>query len=167
MQEPVILGISPGKEMMGIALIVKGTLVDWRIRSTKKADKSKRYMTFIQNVSHTHRVSVIAVKTLAYPRSMYRKNFISDIQSYCQEQGIECRMYTLSQLKKLAVRKDCKTRKELMTAIAEKKPELIPVLRKERTNRNAYYIKIFEAVAAALVTEKIMNARNAVNRLSH
>lgn len=166
MLEPAILGISPGKRTMGVALIANGTLIDWRIKTTKKSDGFERYIKYIDTVARSHSVVTIAIKESSHIRSDYRKRFIHEVKAYCAAHNIQWYRFNYSLLRKLTLKQECRTRTELIKALAEKKPELILLARKELKNGKTYYITMFEAVAAALLAEKYMNARNAVKRLS-
>ena len=74
---------------------------------------------------------------------------IGSLNVLLERKGISVVYYTLSDLKKHYCPNKEATKETIASCVVSKYPELLPELHKEQANRNSYYIRVFEAVAAA------------------
>lgn len=148
-----LLGISPGTRIIGIAVIIKGELVEWKVRTFKEkwcCDKQTAILSIIDKLIEHYDVKVISLKKIDPLKSSFQlDSLVVSIEKLGIDKGINVKRYSLSDLdydNRSGIR-DGKTK--LTESIVEKHPELKKAYLKERNNRREYYTKMFEAIAMA------------------
>lgn len=146
-----ILGISPGTRYMGIALQRNDELYEWKIKTYKGVwsdEKLLKAMNYIEGLIVSHVVNHIACKLPHSSRcSQALKSLIEKIKAIAKEYKLKLHIYSISDLKDFFL-SGIRNKKSLAGHITIKHPELNRIFLREKENKNQYYLKIFEAVAA-------------------
>ncbi|MFN8250235.1 MAG: hypothetical protein U0V75_00030 [Ferruginibacter sp.] len=82
------------------------------------------------------------------------KELISCLQSYCTANKIPLFIETPSSFDRVYPQGVKKSKKALMSVLVEQFPQLTYCYQKELRNKNKYYYKLFEAVAAAMLHQE-------------
>lgn len=148
-----ILGISPGTNTMGIALIKGNQLIDWRIKVFDKNwshEKLDKIINVLHQIIIKHNVSVLAIKVVHPNRSSDGLNqLISAITSLSKSKEVTLFICSVWDVKTHCL-KDGKTNDEkVVEYVFQKYPELHREYQKEINSKNPYYVKGFEAIAIA------------------
>jgi hypothetical protein len=150
----MILGISPGTMYTGIAVFMDGELIEYQVKTfygriTKK--KLQRVLNAIQRTIGIYGAEMIAMKI---PEGKCTSDkvwqLIKGIENMTDEKQLPIFRYTLSDLKKMCLDDENKTRVDLAEILWQKYPELSFVERSKGVNKHTYYGKMFEAIAAAM-----------------
>ncbi len=148
-----LLGISPGTRIIGLAVINKGILVEWNVKTFKEmwsCSKRKLILATIARICEYHEIQVIAIKKINPLRSSTPLDRLrASIIKQAERNRIKVRQYSLSDLDY-----DLQTGKKqgkvnLSEKVADKHPEVHKEYLQERNNRKEYYTKMFEAIAMA------------------
>jgi RNase H-fold protein (predicted Holliday junction resolvase) len=148
-----ILGISAGTRIVGLAVIKKGELVEWRVKSYKEKwsrDKEKTILATIQKLCGYYEVQILSIKKvdpLASTPQLERLQ--SEIIRQAKRKKIKVVQYSLSDLDYDMRSGSKQARETLSEEIVKKHPALKEELLRERNNRREYYTKMFEAIAMA------------------
>ena len=148
-----LLGISPGTRIIGIAVIIKGELVEWKVKSFKNKwcnEKQAAILSIISRLIEYYDVRVISLKRIDPLKSSNQLDaLVAAIEKLGVDRNIIVKRYSLSELDydKRSGKRDGK--EKLTESIVEKHPELKKEYQKERNNRREYYTKMFEAIAMA------------------
>lgn len=148
-----LLGISPGTRVIGLAVIHKGELVEWKVKTFKEMwSKCKRMVILrtIDRLCEYHRIQVIAIKKIDPLRSSPQLDaLVAAIIRQSGRHRIKVRQYSLSDLDYNQRSGKQRTKDGLSEHVVEKHPELRKKYIRERNNRTEYYTKMFEAIAIA------------------
>lgn len=146
----VVLGISIGTRVTGIAIINDTELIAWQSH-TFPAQWSKAKMEQIINryekYIRTHKVTMVVIKI---PRLSHHNNalksLLSKLRSLIAFHGCLMDYTTLNELKTaLPIQNSF----DIQTFIVRQYPVLIPEYNRERVNKRPYHHKMFEAVLIA------------------
>ena len=97
-----------------------------------------------------YQVECVAVKLPdVFPTTKGFNQLIGTLNLLCEDKEIRVKYFTLSELKQAYTGNENTNISELIETIVVKNPELMSEYRKEQTNLNTYYQKVFEAVAVA------------------
>ena len=155
MSADTILGISPGTRSMGIAVLRDGIILEAQVHSfpgTWSKTKLRRILNLVLANIHRYDVAIIAVKlpdTLPLSKGFHQ--VIGSINVLGERKEVHIRYYSLSDIKKYHCPEEAQTKEVLMERLVAIHSELTIEYRRERKNRNKYYYKLFEAVAAAMM----------------
>jgi len=148
-----ILGISLGTRQIGIALCTGGQLYEWQVKTfTGKWSKSKLrgILLTLSGIIDEERVGQVAVKIPdIIPASKGFTQLMGGLNVLCEQKHFKARYYTLSDIKKQFAPDKELNKETLAEIIVACHPELQHAYRKQKKRKNAYYYKLFEAVAAA------------------
>ncbi len=150
-----ILAINPGTRYFGIAIFRGADLRDWGVKviegkwSKEKVSKINR---IILNLINEHEPDIFAIKKLNPCRSSSNLKRLSiKIKNLARVRGLVVYQYTLDDLEAFFSPKGKISKKKMAEMVTKAYPDLCHELRKENSNRNSYYIRMFEAVALGLV----------------
>ncbi len=155
MAATAVLGISLGTRVIGLAVIRRGELVEWKVKSFKEtwsSEKRKAILDMIHRLCEYHNVGILSVKKIDPLRSSPQldrlmRNLVKQSKRY----GVKIKLYSLAELD-YDIRSGRKpTKDDLTEQVASKHPELKHEYLRERNNRREYHTKMFEAVAMAEV----------------
>jgi hypothetical protein len=153
MGNTTILGISPGTRYLGLAMMRNGDLYDWKVKTYKGVcteDKLIKALAHIEELIITHVVSYIACKIPHASRSSFSLDIlIEKIKKIAKEYNIHILIYSINEIKAY-FKNNISNKKNLAEHIAERYPALLHEFKKERNNKNSYYARMFEAIAAVL-----------------
>jgi len=150
-----IIGINPGTRYMGIALFHGTELWDWRIkvfegRWTKA--KTKKIREAILGFIRRYEPNVIAMKKLHPSRSSTNlKKLVAKIKEISKRRGLKVCQYSIRDLESFFNPEKKINKKSLAEVLASEYPVLSHEFRKEKSNKNAYHVRMFEAVALGAV----------------
>ena len=149
----VILGLNPGTRHMGVAVFYGPHLHDWRVRATGAGslrDRVDRAADIAACLIAKHSPDVVAIKRLHPSRDSAELRLMADsILGHARRKGLVIRRYTIDDLKAAFAPGVSINKRRLARVIAYRYPDLQIELKKEEESRNAYHIRMFEAVAMA------------------
>ena len=146
-----IIGINPGTRYLGLAIFQDWNLIDWRVKnlegkwSIKKIDK---VISALKEQIELYDLNAIALKRV-HP-SVSSKNLrklIDRIRSLAAGKRIKVYQYSIKEVEGILLAEGRHNKKALAQKMAADYPVLIYELEKEKTNKNPYRMKMFEAVA--------------------
>lgn len=149
----IILGISLGTRILGLGVIRNGELVEWQVKCFKGSwsnDKLSSIIGNIQSLCDHFKISDMALKVVSPLRSS--KNLLTltkEIIEITEKDKIRLSKFTTQDLKLRAGPREKHSMNDLLEFVMEKYPVLKREYIKERNNLNPYYLKMFEAIAAA------------------
>ncbi len=157
----LILGVSLSRRAIGTAVLSYGTLIKWNIRSFHNIhgkNKSKAVIHSITQLVTKYEIEAIAIKIPdRIERYKELTNLVGAINVIAERKHLKPKFYSLNEIKHF-YSGDTKINKQaLVNIILEKYSVLMPSYRKEKGSNKGYYIKIFEAVAAAHVIKSNMD----------
>jgi hypothetical protein len=151
------LGISTNTRLLGMAIIHRDKLVDYKIHLHKlpwSASKAQKIITRLEPCVRRYCIKKIA---LSIPHEYHQTNayklLMEEICTHFKEAGISIVREAPSALYALCQAGQKKTKKALMSSLATRFPEIRYCYHKELRNKTKYYIKLFEAVAVAILQE--------------
>jgi len=147
-----VLGISLNSRIIGTAVIREQVLVDYSVKLFKQRwsiYKSQEILESVEKQINDYGITSIAL-TIPYEHyeSEETKALIIRIKSYCQAQKINLLSYHPKTFHAFCPEAKAK-KKGLMKYLVGRYPELGIPYKRELRNRQRYYHKLFEAVAAA------------------
>jgi Holliday junction resolvasome RuvABC endonuclease subunit len=146
-----IIGISPGTRYIGYAIFYDSELRDWGIKNIEgrwSNEKQKRIMAFISDMIGQHKPNVLSVKSLHPSRSSPNLNkLVSRIKEISKRKRLRIHQYSIKELESFFYQNGRINKRALTEKVAEKYSVLSHELNREKTIRNPYYIRMFEAVA--------------------
>lgn len=156
-----IIGINPGTRYLGIAILQDSELLDCRIKVFKEKsskDKIKRILEIINEYIELHEINTIAIKRLHRSRSSKNlKLLVSRIKALAKRNRIRVYQYSIKELENFFLEDEKPNKKNLAEKIVSEYPVLIHELEKEKANKNAYHLRMFEAVALAAACFRKLN----------
>lgn len=149
-----ILAINPGSRYVGFAVFHDGDIRDWGVKvlpSGNPAAKKKAFRDLVLKVVRTHSIDSLILKSLHPARSSDTlDSLVREIIVIAKAQKLIVRRYSVDEVKS-ALSSSAKTnRRGLMEIVAGRFPFLYSECERERKSRNAYRIRMFEAVALGM-----------------
>lgn len=149
-----ILAINPGSRYVGFAVFRDGDIRDWGVRVLPPGSpsaKRKAFRDVIQKVVRTHSVDTLILKSLHPSRSSDTlDSLVRESIAIAKAQKLSVHRYSVDAVK-LTLSSSAKTnRRGLMEIVASRFPFLYSEFERERNSRNAYRIRMFEAVALGM-----------------
>ncbi len=145
------MAINPGARYLAIAIFDGVKLREWRMKSLQgkgAENRSVKVTDILAGFIDRYRPAALAIKRLHPSRSSAGLNLLAaDIRDYCQSQGMRVYSYSIGELENTLLLDSQTNKKELAKVMAAIYPELTPELKREESNRNAYFVRLFEAVA--------------------
>ncbi|HVX51894.1 MAG TPA: hypothetical protein VHB48_17155 [Chitinophagaceae bacterium] len=153
------LGLSIGTRKVGSALMTNNHLDCarvWVFPGRWSEPKLQKMMRRLDRKMKKYHITSIAIKV---PSPTHHtsglRQLIAAIKVYCAQNSVYLHICTIHELKP-SVSKGRSNKKMLIQQLAAKYPRLYLKAQKELMNRNAHHIKMFEAVAAAELLQKIL-----------
>lgn len=152
-QKNNILGISVGTQIMGLALKKGFVLEDWQVKNFEGVWSKRKLKIISFTVSkyiRDNRVQFVALKVPEANRSSSAVEvLVKELKRMCRDNNIEMWTCTIKELKLFC---GAKNKAELMQYVLAKQPELSQVFAKTQKVKKVYYVKIFEAVLATMLS---------------
>jgi len=150
-----IIGINPGTRYLGIAVFDGSELLDWRIKSFPgKWTKAKeaKIIAMIRQQIEFYDIKKIIIKKLHPSRSSKNLELlVSTLEALGKKKRIKIHACSIKELEKTFVGDMKPNKQNLAESIVRQFPALVPELKKEKTNKNSYHLRMIEAVALAAV----------------
>jgi Holliday junction resolvasome RuvABC endonuclease subunit len=148
-----IIGINPGTRYLGIAIFQGPELWDWRIKVLKgkwSKEKMKKAIEVISDFIERYEPNILAIKKLHPARkSSNLARLVARIKEFSRRKNLKVYQYSIKDVEEFFIREDKLNKKNLTEAIVSENPALFHELQKEKSNKNFYYIRVFEAAALA------------------
>lgn len=146
-----IMGINPGTRYMGIAIFQGTELRDWQVKniagkwSKEKMGKAKM---IVSSLIEQYEPDALAIKKLHPSRSSPNLNrLVEKIKELAKGKSLRICHYSIKDLEGFFSPEERMDKKKLAEIIASKYPFLSHELEKEKSHRNPYHLRMFEAVA--------------------
>lgn len=153
-----ILGISTNTRLLGTAIIEKGVLAEYSIRLFKTSwspSKATRIITSLEPCVRQYSIKKVVLSIPPpYHQTEAFKLLLSRLSKYFEHKQIPVVFASPEQLLSLCAIHEKQRKKTLMDTLCKRYPELIYCHKKEVRNKSKYYIKLFEAVAAATLHQE-------------
>jgi len=153
-----ILGISTNTRLLGQAIIEQGNLLDYSIRLHKSPWSASKANKIIAGLEPCVRQYCIKSVVLSIPYAHHQtkefRQLVACIKKYFEKKKISICSKAVQSLHSLYPAEQKKTKKALMEYLTTQYPQLTYCYYRELKNRKKYYIKIFEAVGAAILYYK-------------
>lgn len=148
-----VLGVSLGTQKVGIAVIKHNKLLVEKVAKFDYRWSEKKLFDIIRAIDKTRWGNDVTALSIKVPPASHHtqglKALISEVIRYYKTKDIDFHICTIKELKAHGINESRKNKKQLVQDMAERYPDLLPKAHKELTSHIAYYIKMFEAVAAA------------------
>lgn len=152
-----ILGISTNTRLLGLAIIRKGELVEYKVHLHKSSWSPSKANEIITKLEPCVRQYCIKSCVLSTPNVYHQteafQKLIASLRKYFRENNIRVYSKEIKTVHSLYQTGGKKTKKALMKHLTSYYPQLTYYYHKELRNKNKYYIKLFEAVAVATLHE--------------
>jgi Holliday junction resolvasome RuvABC endonuclease subunit len=150
---PKIIGINPGTRYLGIAVVYGSELMDWRIKVLDgkwAKEKIKKAIKIISDLIDQYEPNVLALKKL-HPsrRSDNLTRLANKIKDFARKKKMKIYQYSIKEIEKYFIYDRKLNKMNLIEAMVNQYPILHHDLDKEKSLRNSYYFRIFEAIALA------------------
>jgi len=150
-----ILAINPGTRYLGIAVFEGPELLDWRVKVIKgKWSKGKQQKTLAvaRFFMDQYEPDILAIKKLHRSRSSANLNLlVSRIKQLSKRKGLRIHQYSIKDVESFFFPGVKSNKNKLAETITLKYPFLLHEFKKEKSNKNSYHIRVFEAVALGAV----------------
>jgi len=148
-----IIGINPGTRYLGIAVLDGHELMDWRIKVLKgrwSKEKMEKTLGIILDFLEKYQPNVLAIKKL-HPsrRSENLLRMANKIREFSRRKNLKVCQYSIKELEKFFIEEKKLNKLNLIKAIVQLYPMLHHDLTKEKSHKNGYHIRAFEAIALA------------------
>ncbi|MBC8359479.1 MAG: hypothetical protein H8E54_11125 [Candidatus Aminicenantes bacterium] len=148
-----IIGINPGTRHLGIAIFLDSDLRDWRVKSFKEKwskEKMEKIRNSILSIINQYEPNILAIKKLHPSRSSKNlKYLVTRIKELSKKRGLKVFQYSIKNMESFFLPREKSNKERLTKVITSEYQDLFHELKKERSNRNPYYTRMFEAVALA------------------
>lgn len=151
-----IIGISLGSRLLGIAVIYDGLLFDFRVRTFYGKWNEKKRTNIIATIKKAidqYGVTAIVLKTPKPTHcSISIQELVYEIRLLSEQGGIKLAVCNIACLRERYNVKERANKGVLIQSIISKYPEHTQLAKlhvRERSNRSAYHVKLFEAIACA------------------
>jgi RNase H-fold protein (predicted Holliday junction resolvase) len=150
-----ILGINPGTKYIGIAIFQGPELRLWGVKVIKgkwSKEKAEKFKEIISTYIDRYGLTILAIKKIHPSRgSTNLEKLISEIKKLCLRKRVKIFSYSLQELEAHFSTERKINKKALAEKMAQDYPVLFYELKKEQKNKNAYFTRLFEAVALGSV----------------
>jgi hypothetical protein len=153
------LGISTNTRLLGTAIIDTDRLLDYSIHLHKQSWSPTKVNLIINHLEACVRRYCIKSIVLSIPYEFYQTKALqylfASIIRHFKKKGITVTTEKSTSLYSICPPEQKKTKKALMESIVQLFPELTYCFYKETKHKYPYYIKLFEAVAVAVLHEEV------------
>jgi len=150
-----ILGINPGTRYLGIAFFEGGELLDWGVKVIKgkwSKQKMRKAIGIVSELLKRYEPNVIAIKKLHPSRSSRNLSRLVDwIARLARRKRLRLCRYSIGELEYFICPDEKTNRRRLADLVTSAYPVLCHELQKEKSHKNPYHIRMFEAVALCTI----------------
>jgi RNase H-fold protein (predicted Holliday junction resolvase) len=148
-----ILGISIGTTKIGIAVLERNVVIEWKMkcfRETWSQAKLESIVAYIDHYTLVHPIKRIGIKIPApHSHTCAITQVIQLLEHVAKTKGINTYVYTLTDVKRYWNGEHKTTRDQLIKAVLGKHPKFQKEYHRILKTKNFHYEKLFEAIAAA------------------
>ena len=148
-----IIGVNPGTRYLGISVFQDSDLRDWRIKVFQEkwsGEKITKIKKTILSLINDYEPNILAIKKLHPSRSSKNLKLLTAwIKESCRRKGLRILQFSIKELEDFFLPNEKLNKKNLTKKISTEYPELIHQINREKSNKNPYYIRMFESVALA------------------
>ena len=152
----VMLGISPGTRTMGLAVLRRGELIEWRVKTYKgvwSKEKLAYILRAIEKMCEYYQVTSVAIKKVDPRRSSEQLEVLTEhLIAFAKEKHFGIATDSLPELMEATGRQQRNLHYAIEECMLEKYPIVRKEYQKERNNKRQYYSKMFEAVLCAYMS---------------
>ena len=139
--------------MLGLAVVQSDCLIDYSVKLFKETwspAKMDHMLTSLTSAINNYNITdmVLSIPPINYQAGPFQELWI-EIATLGHTKSLNVKMYRQAELQALCGGEERMTRKSLMEAVITWYPELQSFYKREVRNKNKYYHKMFEAIAAA------------------
>jgi len=146
-----ILGINPGKRYLGIALFEGGELLDWGVKVIKgkwSKRKMEKAIGIVSELIRQYQPDAVAMKKLHPSRTSRNLTRLADgIARLSRRKRLRLCRYSIGEFESFFSPDERVNRRRLAELVASAYPVLCHELEREKSHKNPYHIRMFEAVA--------------------
>lgn len=164
-----ILGVNQGTRYLGIAFFQGYELRDWGVKVIEgkwSKEKMEKAIMIVSSLIEQYQPDALAIKRLHISRSSPSLNILVErIKELAKIKGLTVYQYSIKELEAFFSEEDLSAcnggsrsnrakpqaerinKKKLAEIITKEYPALLQELEKEKSHRNPYHIRMFEAVA--------------------
>ncbi len=154
-----VLGVSANSRLLALAVVREGTLLDYRIHLFKEKWSDAKAARIIGKLSACVKEYSVTSIALTIPYDHHSTSSTdalhAAIEDYCNQAKIWLSPYPADAFDCFCPEAKAK-KKALRRALTERYPELYHIHDKELKNKNKYYYKLFEAIAAATILSTVV-----------
>lgn len=154
-EPPRILAINPGSRYIGFAAFRGPELLDWGVRVISAKTPRGRIRVagqILKDAIERFQPDTLAVKRLHSSRTSTSLERLTDsIREIARRRKLKIYQYSITELKRTLCPEAKSNKQKLAQEVAAAYPVLSHELQKEMSNRNPYYLRMFEAVALGIV----------------
>jgi Holliday junction resolvasome RuvABC endonuclease subunit len=151
-----ILAVNPGTKYIGLAILQGPDLVYWGIRVLKgkwSETKMRNAETTLQDLIDRYHVSMLVLKKPHASRSSRNLNcLVGAIEKLAKKKRIRLHRYSLGDLKEFLAEGTKVNKMAIAGIVTARYSFLIHELEKEKKHKHPYFVRMFEAIAAGIVT---------------
>ena len=148
-----ILGISIGTTKIGIAVLQRNEIYEWKMKGFDESwspDKLEAIIAYIDDYTLVHPLKSIGVKIPAlHSHTSAITQIIQRIEHLAKIKGIILQTYTLSDIKLHWNGQQKATRDQLTQTILGKHPKFQSHYNRMKRTKTVHFEKLFEAIAVA------------------
>ena len=139
--------------MLGLAVVQSDTLIDYSVKLFKESwspVKMDHILSSLTSAIDNYNITdmVLSIPPINFQAEPFKELWV-EIATLGHIKLINLKMYRQAELQAFCRNDERMTRKSLMEAIIGWYPELESFYKREIRNKNKYYHKMFEAIAAA------------------
>ena len=153
MENQCILGISVNTRLIGLAIIKGPSLIDYAVKLNKEKwseTKCQKIITSLQTwCRHISINKVILSRPYAHHQTKQMESLYQKIFKAFAEKDVGVRSYSIQEVLLGWNITNKKKKATLFEKVAQRYPEILAVVEKNRRNSSVYYTKLFEAIAVA------------------
>lgn len=148
-----ILGISTNTRLLGLAIIDEEGLSEHCVRLFKSSWSPAKATRIITSLEPCVRQYCIKAVVLSIPAKHHQnaavKSLLKQLTRYFESNHIPVHTCSVASMLQICHADEKKTKRNLMKALVSHYPQLNYCYQKELRNKKRYFIKVFEAIAAA------------------
>ena len=146
-----IVGVNQGTRYLGIAFFQGYELRDWGVKvieGTWSKENMERAMMIVSSLIEQYQPEALAIKKIYPSRSTPNlKLLVGKIKELAKRKSLRLYQYSIKELESFFSKEERINKKRLAEIITSEYPELLHELEKEKSHKNPYHIRMFEAVA--------------------
>ena len=158
------MGINPGTKYLSLAIFCDLELRDWYIKTFKgpwSNGKMAKIVAVIEEYIEDYDIKVLAIKRLRHSYSSPGlRSLAFSIREAVKEKEIKLFEYSLTELEKFFIPGKKRSKARMAERLAQLYHPLFQEFLQEQRNKTSYRIRLFEAVALAVMCQDRIEKNN-------